>query len=153
EARRGRCSMTIGRKMTLGFGVPLAFLAFVGAVAALGTARLVATRDRVARAHDVLRAIDAVALDLKDAETGQRGYLLTGKDEYLAPYLAARGDLDRSLQRLRALTSDEPEQRSRLASLEALSGRKLDELGRTIEVRRKEGLDAAPALVATGQGK
>src|SRR5258705_8328482 len=98
--------MSIGRKLTLAFVVVLASFAFVGAVSYLGTARLIETSRRVAHSHDVIQGIDALMLALKDAETGQRGYLLTGKEEYLAPYVAALAAIDRLLGDLKPLTTD-----------------------------------------------
>src|SRR5262249_21705712 len=90
---------------------------------------------------------------LKDCETGQRGYLLTGKDEYLAPYLNGLRDVERVFEDLLALTADEPAQRKRMEALKRLGGQKLDELKRTIEIRRDKGAEAALTLVQTDQGK
>src|SRR4051812_49911801 len=109
--------MSIGRKMLLASVIMVAALALVGVVSYLGTGRLVETSRLVERSHDVLEQIDALMLALKDAETGQRGYLLTGKEEYLAPYVGALGTIDGLLKELRSLTADDSGVRQRLARL------------------------------------
>src|SRR4051794_40547116 len=99
--------MSIGRKVTLAFVVVVAALAFIGAVSYVGTNRLIETSRRVEQSHQVLQGLDTLMLALKDAETGQRGYLLTGKDEYLSPYSEALGTIDRLLRDLKVLTADD----------------------------------------------
>jgi len=146
--------MTIGRKMALGFGVALGFLAAIGAVAYRNTDRLTADGDEVARSYALIRGIEGVFTNLKDAETGQRGFLLVDDETYLAPYLSATRELDGTLRGLRALTAGRPEaQRLRLATLEGLIGAKMGELKRTIDLRRDQGREAALGLVKSGQGK
>ncbi len=90
---------------------------------------------------------------LADAETGQRGFLLTADPAYLEPYELAGRQLPGALQRTAALLADDPAQRARLAELQALANDKLAELGRTIAVQRAGAPDRALALVASGQGK
>src|SRR5690349_3503091 len=120
--------MSIGRKLTLAFVVVLASMALVGAVSMFGTARLIQTSRAVARSHDVLQGIDALMLALRDAETGQRGYLLTGKEDYLAPYTAALGTIDRLLVDLRSLSANDAGLRQRISRVEELLRSKLEEL-------------------------
>src|ERR1700691_2425180 len=62
------------------------------------------------RAVEVLAQIQSLVSTLKDAETGQRGFLLTGRESYLEPFLAARESLPAELARMRALLSDDPAQ-------------------------------------------
>ena len=103
--------------------------------------------------YDVLVAIKDLDIAVDKAESGQRGYLLTGSDEYLAPYQDARGrvaDLQGALQRL---TADSPAQQDRLRSLAPLLQRKLEELAQTIQVRRDTGAEAALRLVRTDLGR
>ena len=73
---------------------------------------------------------------MKDAETGQRGYLLTGREDYLAPYLDAKQALPAEFSSLAALLSQDPAQRARLETLKALAAEKMDELSETVELKR-----------------
>jgi CheY-like chemotaxis protein/CHASE3 domain sensor protein len=102
---------------------------------------------------EMLSQLQMVLSTLKDAETGQRGYLLTGRDSYLEPYTLAQGSLGGELKSLHALTDDNPEQRQRLATLEILAADKMQELGRTVALRRSGKADEALAVVGTDHGK
>jgi signal transduction histidine kinase len=95
---------------------------------------------------------DALRL-MVDAESGQRGFLLTGDASYLAPYKLARRELTELTQRLELLERDSPEQRMRLEGLERLSESKLDELQETVDLEMAGAHDSALALVRTGLGQ
>jgi PAS domain S-box-containing protein len=109
--------------------------------------------DQVVRTQNVLAATHQLLGHLIDAETGQRGFVLTGNEEYLEPYLQGSAAVEKDVEHLRTLVGDDPEQAKRLQSLTVLSTVKLDELQRTIAVRRVDGFEAANALVATNLGK
>ncbi|MGN6479201.1 response regulator [Luteibacter sp.] len=105
------------------------------------------------RSHEAVAALTNVLSSLQDAETGQRGYLLTGNEGYLEPYRAAVGVIPGRLDVARAAMSDDPAQVARLVELKARTGDKLDELAQTIALRRKQGLEAALAVVNSDRGK
>src|SRR4029077_6402394 len=90
---------------------------------------------------------------LVDAETGQRGFLLTEDESYLEPYREAVKNLDRLTDELKKMTSGDPDQQKRIHTLEPLIESKLGELQNTIDLRRKDGLAAANQVVLGGQGK
>ena len=90
--------------------------------------------------------------DLKDAETGQRGYLLTGDGAYLEPYLTARDHLGSQLGELRRITKIPAAQR-RLDAIAPLVGAKIEELAQTIELRRHHATAAMLAVVNSNRGK
>ncbi len=109
--------------------------------------------EQVARTLDVINRLQTLLEHLKDAETGQRGYLLTGTENYLARYTTAQTTAPSELASLRSLTADSPRQRSRVASLEPLVEDKLSELRETVALRRSGDVDGALALVRTDRGK
>jgi|GEM_PF-276711 len=92
-------------------------------------------------------------LDLVDAETGERGFLLTGNDAFLQPFNAARPKIPRLIAELKDLTADNPHHRPRLDALEKKAGEKLALIERLVAMRRARGSEAAvPAsLVDTGE--
>jgi CHASE3 domain sensor protein len=90
---------------------------------------------------------------LVDAETGQRGYLLTGEEAYLEPYRAANKEIDQAISNLKNLTSDNPNQQKRIQILKPLVEKELAELQRTIDLRKNEGFAAANRVVLEGSGK
>ncbi len=146
-------SWTFGRKIAFGFGLSVAMLLVVGIVAYRSTDALVVNNHNVTHTHGVLEDLAHVLSLMKDAETGQRGYVLTGDDAYLEPYQAAIASVYRSVDDLRTLTADNPRQQARISEARPLIDAKLAELKRTIELRRNQGFDASLKVVATGEGK
>src|SRR5882762_658409 len=136
-----------------GFMVAAGILVFVGWESYWYTARADQAADARKHSHEVLRTLNETLARLVDAETGQRGYLLTGDEAYLEPYREAIKNLDQVTGQLKALTSAQPDQRNRIQALEPLIEKKLAILQRTIDLRRKEGFEAANKLVLEGQGK
>src|SRR3984885_5474613 len=86
--------------------------------------------------QSTVSGINALLLALTNAETGQGGFLGTGKDGYLNPYRQARVDIPRLLKALRLATRSRPDQAQRIESLIPLIDKKLAELALTIDLRR-----------------
>ncbi len=145
--------LTISRKLSLSFTVALIFTLIIGAVSYFSITKLRDTAGWVDHTHEVLGELLQIESGLKDAETGQRGFLLTGEERYLEPYLAARTKVDTAIQNVRRLTSDNPQQQQRIGSMEPLVASKFGELAQTIELRRGQGFDAALEVVLTDAGK
>ncbi len=110
-------------------------------------------RDLVTRTNEVLNLLDDTLVSINDAETSQRGYLLTGDLQYLEPYNASITILPQYLDNLRNLTSDYSSQQQRLKTLSALLNTKLAELKETINLRQTVSLEAALQVVRTNVGK
>jgi diguanylate cyclase (GGDEF)-like protein len=101
---------------------------------------------------DKAHAYDHLLDLLKDTETGQRGYVITGDAAFLAPYDAAVAELPDALRNLKALAGD-AEERATLNDIERISRLKLDELAATVRLRRDVGFGPAAAVVANRGGK
>ena len=110
------------------------------------------SREQVNHTRRVIEASLAVPLTLLDAETGQRGYLITGDERYLLPYHNALQTWAHEAAVLRQLTADNPRQQRALDSLDTLVALKFGELQQTIALRRDRGLAAATAVVESGRG-
>ena len=129
------------------------------AVLSLHNIREVATSVQwVSHTNEVLSRLEAVLSTLKDAETGQRGYLLTGEPAYLEPYRDALDRLPRQIADLRQLTLDNPAQTVRVLRLDQLASEQLAILRRgldlfTLEPDRARALATARQTVLSGQGK
>jgi signal transduction histidine kinase/CheY-like chemotaxis protein len=95
---------------------------------------------------------NVVLSELKDAETGQRGFALTGDASFLEPYLAVRGTVLPHLESLRSMTASGAAQ-DRIAAIVPLATVRLAELDESIAMRRRNDVAGTLALVATGQGK
>jgi methyl-accepting chemotaxis protein len=144
---------SIGKKIGSGFGLALVMLATVGAVSYESTTKLIESAGWVQHTHEVLNGVIGVLSGMKDAETGQRGYVITGEERYLGPYQGARDLVDQRLKHLRELTAGDPIQQQRLAAMEPVIAGKFAELQETIDVRRAKGFAAAEQIVVTDRGK
>jgi two-component system sensor histidine kinase/response regulator len=99
-----------------------------------------------------MAAMSDLMSDLKDAETGQRGYLLTGRETYLVPYDRAVDTIPRDLLVLGDLAKVEPALASRMQRITVLTSAKLAELAVTIDLRRSGHAESALAVVLTNRG-
>jgi len=108
--------------------------------------------DWVRHSLEVRAQLVRVLSFVQSAETGQRGYLLTGQDLYLGPYQMALGQLPEVLQRTQDLVNDNPEQLKNLAQLRQLINDKLSELGSTVDAYKAGHNDTALAIVNSDDG-
>jgi signal transduction histidine kinase len=109
-----------------------------------------ADREWVTHSLLVVERLQAIRIDITQAETGQRGYLLTGQDTYLALHGAGVDKLHRDITALRDLTSDNHGQQEAITRLEALIADRLKELSSGIEVRKQSGLMAGIEVTSHG---
>ena len=147
------------------FGPALPPRTFAGFAAAIVTVLLIAffgwraldneAASSALGAHtvSVLQRVDALMSSLKDAETGQRGYLLTGRETYLEPYNNARADVPGELAELRRLTATNPRQLELLSQIQRFADQKFTELQETIVLKRADNSAGALAVVMTDRGK
>lgn len=107
----------------------------------------------LAHSWQVVHQVESVLASAVDAETGERGFLISGMETYLEPYTIARRDLPGELDRLQALTADNAIQRERVADMRATLSRRLAVLQRAVDMRRKGGPDLSAPLLIAGPGK
>lgn len=148
----------VGMKIGAGFALALAILVVIGTVTYRSTAKLTETAEWVAHTYRVLDELEGVLSGMKDAETGQRGYILTGDEKYLEPYRGAQVSVNQGVKSLRDLTKDNVNQQRRLDILEPLidgNEGKFALLQETIDLRKDstKGFQAALQLIRTDKGK
>ncbi|HEX4367887.1 MAG TPA: CHASE3 domain-containing protein, partial [Rhodopila sp.] len=144
---------TVGRRLIAGFGLAGLTLLLVIVVSYRNIAGLIENDDRVEQSHQVRVELADLLSELNDAETGQRGYLLTGIESYLQPYEAAVPEIKVTFAKVADLTADNPLQKPRLAKLSPLIDAKLAELEQTIALRRTQDIGAALKIVLGSNGK
>lgn len=144
---------TFGRKIAAGFILAFLLLLVIGAVAYRSIDVLTNTSRLRAHTHEVLENISEMLSLLKDAETGQRGYIITGDQIFLDPYNKALDSLPKAVEKLRTLTADNPNQQRRISQAEPLIHDKLEELRETIDMRRKGDVAQVTQIVREGRGK
>jgi len=144
---------TLGSRSTVALVLALLVLVVVGIAALWQFQSYRRATMGVRESLRTLNAIENVTRRLVDAETAQRGFLLTGRPAYLEPLTTARATLPAEIDDLAKLTRADAVQHTYVATLQPLVARKLDELARTIELRRSGGFEAALAAVETDAGK
>lgn len=138
---------------TVGLALVLTFFLATGVLAWRNVEVLRANNQQIIHTHEVIVGVEDILSAAQDAETGQRGYMLTGDVRYLQPYEAATGDLNRRLDDLADLTRDNPSQQAHLIELRRLLDAKMTELDATLQTRRAEGMQAALGRMGTDEGK
>src|SRR5262249_48036057 len=103
--------------------------------------------------RQVLQGMDGVLSSVKDAETSERGYLITNDKAYLAPYNAAVKALPAQMEALSRAAAAAHREETLVAHIRSLVNEKMAELKRTIEAQDQEGFEAAQAIVRTEEGK
>jgi len=145
---------SIGAKIGSSFALALVILLIIGTGAYTNTKELLESSASVAHTHLVIGKLEELLSQLKDAETGQRGFIITGEERYLEPYNTAAVRIDRAYREVTDLTRDNPLQQQRLEALAAPLQQRLASLAATIDLRRVEqGFEAAKQKVLTGEGK
>jgi CheY-like chemotaxis protein/CHASE3 domain sensor protein len=137
----------------LGFVVAVTAVIFISIL----TYRSLQTRSvaaqRVTHTLEVQERLQAILSLGKDAETGQRGFLLTGEDAYLEPFEHAKAELPQEIKRASDLVAEDPVQTQRLTNLDQAVKDKLAELDQTIASRRKGDSQGALSIVRSDRGK
>ena len=143
--------MTVRQKIAIALASAVLTL-LVGVAALAVIMRLRGAIAAVDHTSAVIRNLDGALGAIIDAETGQRGYIITGDSSYLGPYHDGRVAVDSYLVVLRQLVGDDPHQGARLDTLQGLAQAKVHELDRSVALR---GVNASAALtqVRTGVGK
>lgn len=136
-----------------GLAAGLFFFVASGLIAYANIRTLRENDHAIRHTHQVLIALNNLLSAAQDAETGQRGFLLTGSQTYLEPYSTAMAALPDRLEAVASLTKDNPTQQANLLPLTRHVDAKLAELDETVKLRQSAGFEDALAMVKTDRGK
>lgn len=145
-------SIRLGRVVPIGFGTIFALMIGVGLASKLSMQILVESISEVNRTYQIKENLQELEKLLVDAETGQRGFIFTGREDFLEPYNQATKLIARDFDLLRRDLKNEEQKRS-LIEVENLTQQKLDELARTITLKRQGREQELRTIVLSGQGK
>lgn len=148
-----RGSWTFGRKLALGFATIVAAFAAVAITGLRTTEALAANTEAVAHSHEVRSQLARLLSVLTEAETSERGYVITGADRFLGPFRTALTNLDAAYAALRRSTADNPNQQRRLDAIRPLLDQRLAELDSVIGARKTGGLEGGVARVSSARGQ
>jgi methyl-accepting chemotaxis protein len=143
----------VGTKISVGFGISVLAFVFVGAVSYRSVTEQTEAAKWVSHSHAVQNQLLLLLSNLQDAETGQRGFVITGIDSYLDPYRTGVAQAGQSRTQLLNLVADNPTQAARVAALAPLIDAKLAVLQQTIDIRRTRDFAPAQAIVVSGRGQ
>jgi CHASE3 domain sensor protein len=141
------------RKLATGYAVAIAVLIIDLIITCFNLNSMSRAWDALAFSHDLVAGLEDVLSNLRDAETGQRGYLLTGDERYLEPYTRSHAVVATSIDRLRSRLANDGVRQEHLSTVAKATSAKLSELEQTIKLGRESGLDAALAVVRTDRGR
>jgi PAS domain S-box-containing protein len=150
--RANRFGPLLPIRTLIGFLIAIAAIAMVGRLSYSALKDTVRSAQRVTNTLEVTAHLQTILSTMKDAETGQRGFMLTDDEHYLGPYLYAKATLAAEIAAARALVADDPEQQRRFYVLEQRCADKMAELARTIELRRQGGAAEALTVIRTNRG-
>lgn len=135
----------------VGFGLACAVLLAGVALTDRNTRRLTDATGEVDRGHRALAGLERLLSTLKDAETGQRGFVVSGNPAFLQPCDEAPGRVRVEYDEVRSLAADDPAQQARLAAARELIDAELAKLAGTVALSRTDA-GAAVAAARAGRG-
>ena len=148
----GGMAWALDKSVTGGFIVAIAIMVTAAGVSWDYTYQLKDASAWVSHTHQVLKEIEKVRAGMMGLESSQRGYLILGDEQLLAPREQIKTDIRQSIDSLRSLTADNSHQRPRLDQLEPLIVQRTAFGEQTIVVRRQQGFPAAQQMLATRTG-
>jgi PAS domain S-box-containing protein len=135
------------------FVVLLLFLGINGVISQRSTRKLIQNEQLVAHTHEVLANLDQTLAMLTEAESGQRGFILTGNEVYLANYKEDLHRLPEQVEKLKRLTADNPSQQRRVVRLEEEINQRIGTLNDVLNIARTEGMKPASRSIESNAGR
>jgi methyl-accepting chemotaxis protein len=145
--------LSVGQIVPIGFAVVLSVAGIATIVTEIAKANFKETQGRVTHTYQVQATLRAIEKDLVDAETGQRGFLVTNTPNYLEPYDTGRKNFQLHIEELKKLVSDNSIQRSRADGVQQKAQEKFAELEETINLKKAGKDKEVVTLVLTNKGK
>ena len=138
-------------RLAVAIGVTFGALLVLVSVTWVNTEQLIDEARWVDHSKDVIGEIESTFSAIKDAETGERGFLLSGEEVYLAPYEAAVAELQPRLARIVSLTADDPVQHARAEQVRRRSQDRIAQLAHAIELARSGRQDEVRSFLISGR--
>lgn len=142
----------VASKLGLGFGIVLVIFVVIGSVSYRSVTGLVAAADWVDHTHEVISEMVKMREAMREMDTGQRTFMLTGDENLLVSWRSAQDSLRKAAQQLRTLTVDNPRQQARLDRLAPLVEQRIAHSAGGVQTRQEKGLEASAQYVKAGEG-
>ena len=144
---------TLGKKILTGFIICSLVLIVVAIISFRNSGKVIATTRWVDHSHEVLYELEQILASSVDAETGERGYILTGDENYLEPFNKAKSNILEHLYKVKELTIDNPTQQKTNQEIGERADVLVKHLEKCIQVRKTDGFEKALDMVVSGAGK
>ena len=135
--------LTTTRKVTLGFAASLGIMGAMAVVSFVSTQRLIGDIRSVAHTYEVLGELRDIPEVSSVMQSSVRGYIITGREDFLAPFWEAKADAHNQVQQVRELTVDKPSQQRLLDEIESYLNLQMTGATNMIAVRKNEGFGVA----------
>ena len=149
----GRKMLGLERNALSGLGAALVFFVISITISVYTVQNIKESNASVTQTHGLVVALDLLLLDIQDAETGIRGYLLTGEDEYLSPYYRAMSQIESRMEAINSISTAEIRERGIVEELRGFVSSKLDVMEQTLRLYQEQGAAEALALVRSDRGR
>ena len=143
--------ISVGRQIQIAFLFALIILIALGIYSYRSAKTMNSALSWEKHTQEALLKLDDVLSLAIDVETGGRGYIITGNEEFLEPYDQASQNIKRNLQELENLVSDNPAQKAELKNLAEKVGSKTNYTKNLIETRRTNGIESAREIIESGR--
>ncbi|QQL49944.1 sensor histidine kinase [Mucilaginibacter ginkgonis] len=157
-------NLNLNRKLQVGYGISIVVLIIIGFVSWFTLRNLLDSNRAVSHSVEIMQKYEQILSAMKDAETGQRGYLITGQTKYLQPYNGAYLQSESLALELKKLTADNSAQQKNIKIIQDILGNRLDILKQLVEKKQaakpilssdldagKSAMDALRNAIAKGE--
>ena len=151
--KQGTQTTKINQLVLGGFGVIIVLTGITNFVSKSLNDSLSKANDWIIHTNNVTASLISIKNILIDAETGQRGFIITNRERYLEPYIQAKEDISEVIKTSKEKISDNPEQVNRLSRIEALADKKFEELAETIALKKAGKEQETLSLILSDKGK
>ncbi len=139
--------LSLKTNLRIGLGISLILLIISSTASYISIKNLIKSADLVVESNGIINDVDNIVSALKDAETGQRGFLLTGNPVFLEPYNNSERRTDSLFSRVIASTKDNPYEQQKLKELREVIEKRMGILVSTIQTKRNKGVVLETALL------
>jgi methyl-accepting chemotaxis protein WspA len=151
QVKQVQKNLTIKQILWLGFGTIFVLILMINLVAQSSKNTLVEALDKVAFTYKTQEELEKLDKLLLEAETGQRGFIYTGKEKFLEPYNKANAQLGEQLSQLKTNITDR-QQLERLSEVEIIIKQRIDYLSKTVSLKRSGKETEVKEIVSAGTG-
>lgn len=146
-----RRKLTVGQQIAGGYGAVLVIMVLLSVMGLRANSRFMESSQLVAHTYRVIAGLEGIPTNMMRAEMGTRGFVITGQDAFLDNLQAGETSVRKTLEDLRTLLADSPEQQRRLAAIRPGLDYRLDEMHSVVTARRERGFEPAQQMIANGK--